>query len=115
MERIIVLALLVLPAAAPPPAARPSIQQVRIHRGAQPQHGRWHHWPANGDRGGERGWGSYGYAAGYAGDTPPRPSGAGFFEDGDSWMQGHRVVYDYDRGYPYDHYRAPRPRLGPAR
>ena len=115
MKLAVVAAILVLPAAAPP-AGHPSgagwsVSQVRVHRGTPTGTGRWHHWPdrAQQDRGG---WAGYGYASeGYGYDAPlPQPSGVGFFEDGDSWVQGHRVVYDYDRGYPYDYYRDPRAR-----
>jgi hypothetical protein len=33
----------------------------------------------------------------------PSPAGTGFFADGEAVRIGNRVVYDYDRGYPYQH------------
>ncbi|HEY0314605.1 MAG TPA: hypothetical protein VGC56_19180 [Allosphingosinicella sp.] len=121
MKLVLVAAALALPAAAPPArhagGAGWSSGQVRVHRGTPTGTGRWHHWPEKRHQG-RGGWGGYGYPGvvyagdGYADDVPlPRPSGVGFFEDGDAWVQGHRVVYDYDRGYPYDHYRDPRARV----
>lgn len=96
-------------AAAPGPIARGGGFGVLVHRPGS--HGRWHHWPDRPDTGQDRpdygnsyGWGggSSGYDPAYG---PPRPGSAGFFTDGDTWMAGRRVVYEYDRGYPYEHYR----------
>jgi hypothetical protein len=117
MKRALATALLILVAAAPPrvqvhasSVAAWSPPHVRIHRGAAPGMGPWHHRRDRLGDGAGYGWPSFGYGYDAA---PPSPSGAGFFEDGDIRMQGRRVVYDYDRGYPYEHYRYSRlPRRG---
>jgi hypothetical protein len=82
-----------------------AVMAVRVHRGVLPPQAGYGHGGRHGygnDFG--YGWPSYGY--GYDG-LAPRPSG--FFADGDTWMHGRRVVYEYDRGYPYEHYRERRP------
>jgi len=81
--------------------------QVRVHRGMAAAPGQWHRNGGRRWRSGSDGsvWPSFGYGGGAAGE--PRPGG--FFADGDTWMRGRQVVYEYDRGYPYDHYRG-RPR-----
>jgi hypothetical protein len=54
------------------------------------------------------GVGYEGYYGSYA-STPPAPDEFGFFGNGGeaTLVDGH-AVYDYDRSYPYEHYRAPR-------
>jgi hypothetical protein len=57
------------------------------------------------------GAGALGYGEGVpvADEAPPVADG-GFFSDGEAIpTRAGRVVYDYDRGYPYDYYRPLRP------
>jgi hypothetical protein len=74
--------------------------------------GRWVR--GDGDRGWHRGWrhdrdrdwGRDFYWAGgiaYPEQDWPSSPGTGFFADGEAVRVGNRVVYNYDRGYPYQH------------
>jgi hypothetical protein len=52
------------------------------------------------------------WGGGYGEGLDVRPRG-GFFDEGARTRSANgAVVYDYDRGYPYDFYREPRPRSG---
>ncbi|MFL6862675.1 MAG: hypothetical protein ACJ8DZ_06725 [Allosphingosinicella sp.] len=72
-------------------------------------HGRHRH----GDRRDDYGAAGYG-AAGYAGGVPlaedyPTVADGGFFGDGGALAaRGGHVLYDYDRGYPYEYYHTRR-------
>jgi hypothetical protein len=82
--------------------------------------GRWG-WARHGRTGGEpwrhrdrrRGGGgeeaSLYWGGGVALADYPEPGRGGFFEDGTAVRIRGGVAYDYDRSYPYDHYRDPRP------
>jgi hypothetical protein len=91
----------------PRPHHPPGGRHVRIHRGrfagAHRGHGDGRGYDAQ-----AYGWPTFGY--GSDDDARPRPSDAGFFTDGETWMRGRQVVYEYDRGYPYEHYRRQRSR-----
>jgi hypothetical protein len=68
--------------------------------------GRGHPWtsPSRRHRGSNRGEQSYAYLGGTSASGDVR--GAGFFADGEAVpTRSGGVVYDYDRAYPYDHYR----------
>ncbi|MFL6857025.1 MAG: hypothetical protein ACJ8EB_03850 [Allosphingosinicella sp.] len=89
---------------------------VRFGAGAGPGHGRFrfmHGRHRHGDRRDDYGAAGYG-AAGYAGGVPlaedyPTVADGGFFGDGGALAaRGGHVLYDYDRGYPYEYYRTRR-------
>lgn len=54
---------------------------------------------------------SYWVGGGGAYDDVPIAGEEGFFGDGEAVSLGNRVHYDYDRGYPYRHFRDRRSRL----
>ena len=98
--------------------SHPSAWNVRIHRGGHMTHGGWQLTSRFGQHRGQGrgrasryayGYGSEGYgwpSYGYGDDGIAVPTAReGFFADGDAWVRGHHVVYDYDRGYPYEFYR----------
>jgi hypothetical protein len=110
-------AVLVLLLAAAPPNARPGAGATfSAHaRSGRPAFGHgsghlssfWQNRTIDRGRraGSPAGYGGWGYAAGYGYSS----SVGGFFTDGEVIPAGRGIIYDYDRGYPYDHYREARP------
>lgn len=92
-----------LPPAGGSPAAQPGFPGGAGHwapgRHRRPDAGRGHR-RRNGDEGAWPYW-----AGGVALEDYPEPGRGGFFADGEALPTRGGVVYDYDRGYPYDHYR----------
>lgn len=67
-------------------------------RGRAPHH-RYRRWQNDRDQA------SYWIGGGGSYDEGPAPGEEGFFGDGEAVRAGNRVIYDYDRGYPYRHFR----------
>ena len=60
------------------------------------------------------GFALFGWSGGYGADRAEVLAGGGFFTEGAQTRSTNgSVVYDYDRGYPYEHYRRPRERSEP--
>jgi hypothetical protein len=92
-----------LPVGSGAPAAHPGFaggfHNWAPGRHRRPDAGRRHR-RGDGNQGAQSYW-----AGGAALEDYPEPGRGGFFADGEALPTRGGVVYDYDRGYPYDHYR----------
>lgn len=122
MLRLFVPALLLAAAAPPALAAAPSgmvaAPAPAVHAGPgaggfhpMPRYGRWNRYGTGRHRDRDRPSPGYdrAYSAGIGIEAYDPAREQGFFRDGDAVRTPGGVAYDYDRGYPYDHYREPPP------